>query len=220
MTFSISVAAADDYPARTLDIEGWTVHVRESLYAEMPEKTDRAIELLTVQLKLVVGAVPEPVLPSLRNVPLYVSPAPKGLGPKAEYHPSKRWLENNGRNPEMARCIEFTNVPIFDKEVKRMPVFVLHELAHAYHHRVLTHDQADIKTAFERAAKSGSYDAVPLRVNGKKRKAYAMTNQMEYFAETSEAFFGINDFYPFDREDLKKHDPQMHDVLKKVWRVK
>lgn len=212
-------AWADSDPVRTLQLEGWTVHIRESLYTDMPEKTDRAIELLTEQLKLVVAAVPKEVLPKLREVPLYVSPTPDGWGPKAEYHPSRKWLEDNGRNPDMAQCVEFTNVQIFDKEVVRMPVFVLHELAHAYHHRVLGYEQSDIESAYKAAVASKSYDAVPLRANGQKRRAYAMTNKQEYFAETSEAFFGINDFFPFNREDLKKHDPTMHDVLAKVWKV-
>ena len=44
-----------------------------------------------------------------------------------------------------------------------------------------------------------------------------MTNPQEYFAETTEAFFGKNDFYPFTREELKKHDPKMFALLKKVW---
>lgn len=213
------VAAADEYPARTLSIEGWTVHVRESLFADQPRETEQAVRLLTEQLKLVVAAVPNEILADLREVPLFMSPVPEGQRPKAEYHPSRRWLEENGRNPAMARCVEFTNVAIFDREVKRMPVFVLHELAHAYHHRVLGYDQPEILDAYKEAVASKSYDAVPLRATGKKRRAYAMTNHKEYFAETSEAFFGINDFYPFDKDDLRKHDPQMFDALQAIWRV-
>ena len=35
-----------------------------------------------------------------------------------------------------------------------------------------------------------------------------MSNERGYFAETSEAHFGRNDFHPFTRADLKKRDPQ------------
>ena len=48
-------------------------------------------------------------------------------------------------------------------------------------------------------------------------KAYAITNPMEYFAESTEAMFTRNDFYPYNREELKKHDPAMFDVLVKLW---
>ena len=44
-----------------------------------------------------------------------------------------------------------------------------------------------------------------------------MANPMEYFAEASEAFFTRNDFFPFTREELKKHDPEMFAVVAKLW---
>ena len=40
-------------------------------------------------------------------------------------------------------------------------------------------------------------------------KAYALTSATEYFAESTEAFFGTNDFYPFVRPELKEHDKEM-----------
>jgi hypothetical protein len=46
-----------------------------------------------------------------------------------------------------------------------------------------------------------------------------MTNEKEYFAECTEAFFGANDFFPYNTEELKKHDPEMFEVLKQVWGV-
>jgi hypothetical protein len=46
-----------------------------------------------------------------------------------------------------------------------------------------------------------------------------MNNADEYFAESSEAFFGTNDFYPFVRAELIEHDPQMADALRKAWHV-
>ena len=54
---------------------------------------------------------------------------------------------------------------------------------------------------------------------GRKRidRAYAMTNPAEYFAEGTEAYFSRNDFYPFTKDELKKHDPGMYDLLGKLW---
>jgi hypothetical protein len=46
-----------------------------------------------------------------------------------------------------------------------------------------------------------------------------MNNEQEYFAETTEAFFGTNDFYPFVRAELKAHDPDMYAVLCEVWEI-
>jgi hypothetical protein len=46
-----------------------------------------------------------------------------------------------------------------------------------------------------------------------------MNNIEEYFAESTEAFFGTNDFYPFVRAELKEFDPRMEAVLRKAWGV-
>ena len=52
---------------------------------------------------------------------------------------------------------------------------------------------------------------------GRTVKHYGLTNQMEYFAECTEAYLGVNDFYPFVRAELNEHDPGMFQLLKKIW---
>ncbi len=76
-----------------------------------------------------------------------------------------------------------------------------------------------IKEAFKRAAESKSYESV-LYYDGTKKKAYAMNNDQEYFAELSEAYFGTNDFFPFVRGEVIAHDPEMARLLKEVWEKK
>ena len=46
-----------------------------------------------------------------------------------------------------------------------------------------------------------------------------MTNAKEYFAETTEAFFSRNDFFPFDRKDLERAGPGMAALLRTAWGV-
>jgi hypothetical protein len=43
---------------------------------------------------------------------------------------------------------------------------------------------------------------------------------MEYFAETSEAYFERNDMEPFDLAELKAKDPAVIPVLEKIWGVR
>ena len=78
--------------------------------------------------------------------------------------------------------------------------------------------------AFRQAQAAGSYDAVKHwtgeKFADKPAKAYAMTNPMEYFAETSEAYFARNDIEPFDRAELKAKDPAVIPVLEKIWGVR
>jgi hypothetical protein len=127
-------------------------------------------------------------------------------------------LRDHGKDPDKARCVELANARNFLKWTQEQPWMVLHELAHGYHHQFLKggFENPKIKNAFDNAIKSKRYESV-LRSNGKKEKAYATTNPMEYFAEASEAYFGKNDFYPFDRAELEQHDPKMFAVVDKVW---
>jgi arylsulfatase A-like enzyme len=208
--------AVAGYSSRS--IEGWPVRVSETLATNSPEKTRRALELLATQLQKVRDVLPAEPLARVKTVPIWLSPRYDGVRATGEYHPGASWLKNQGRRPELHQCVEFTNIAIFDREVQRMPMMVLHELAHAYHDQVLSFDNAEVQAAYKRAVKSGTYDAVR-RSNGKTERAYAMATRMEYFAESSEAFFGINDFFPFKKSELDKHDPEMAKLLAKLWRV-
>ena len=46
-----------------------------------------------------------------------------------------------------------------------------------------------------------------------------LSTPMEYFAETSEAYFGQNDVFPFVKVELKRHDPNMYSLLEELWGV-
>lgn len=205
---------ANGCPAR--EIAGWKVHVSRKLLEQDGATTRRALDLLQAQLEEIARVVPKAPLAELRKVPLWVSPEYPHVRPRAEYHPSADWLRGHGRDPAMAKAIEFTNTRIFDKETRRMPVFVLHELAHAYHDRVLGFDNPAVDAVYRQAMADKLYDAVR-RNDGKTVRAYAATNAKEYFAETTECFFGRNDFFPFTREELKKHDPRMYELLERIW---
>ena len=201
-------------------IAGWTVQVSRALLATNAEATGQALKLLTAQLEHIVRVVPPPAVAELRQVMLWVSPEYPNTPPRAEYHPDAGWLRAHHRDPAMAKGVEFTNVRIFESETKRMPVFALHELSHAYHDRVLGNDHAGIKAAYEQAKASHRYDQVARRdARGRvsTERAYALTNPQEYFAETTEAFFGTNDFFPFTRDELKQHDPKMFQLLAELW---
>ena len=49
------------------------------------------------------------------------------------------------------------------------------------------------------------------------QRAYALTNAKEYFAELTEAYYGFNDFYPFNREQLQAFDPAGYALVEQAW---
>jgi hypothetical protein len=168
------------------------------------------------QLKHASEVMPEPALAALRKVRIWVE-WNKRQNAASEFHPSAAWLEKNGYNPEKAGDVEIANsVNFVDWSRAGQPCIVLHELAHAYHFHVLGIRHAGIAAAYRQALESRSYEAVEF-VHGGKRRAYALVNEREYFAEISEAYFCRNDFYPFTREELQKHDPRGYLLLQELW---
>ena len=206
-------------------VEGWTVHLNDQLWQNEQAATETALTLLQKQLAEIVRVVPSNAVAELRQIPLWFSPEYPGVKPRAEYHPGAGWLREHGRNPAMAKGVEFTDVRDFEKEMNRMPNFALHELAHGYHDRVLVggFGNAEIKAAYNRAKASQSYDKVERWFgNGRTNtfeRAYAMTSPQEYFAENTEAFFSRNDFFPFTRDELERHDPEMEKLLAQLWQT-
>jgi hypothetical protein len=179
-------------------IEGWTIHVNKTLLGERSELGGKALRLLEVKLYEIRRVVPASALQKLQEVPIWLG-VDDGPAPCAEYHWSQDWLRDNGYNPDKAKAVEIGNAALFLEWSNDQPAMVLHELSHAYHDRVLGRGHAGIKSSYDHAIKIGIYQSV-LSHTGKMRKAYALTNDQEYFAEASEAFFGTNDMFPFVRD--------------------
>ncbi len=223
--FFCSASQTGQIERETREISGWQVHIARKLLESEPEDTAKALEGLKKMLDEIVRVVPAPAVAEMKKVPLYFSPSYEKGRSGAEFHPDAGWLRNNGRDPVMAQAVEFSGVHDFEAEMRRMPNFALHELAHAYHFRSLPDGfgNAEIKAAYQRAKQAGLYDRVERTLgNGKPNtfeRAYGITNPMEYFAETTEAYFSRNDFFPFTREELVRHDPEMHELLEKLWGV-
>ncbi len=210
--------SATAYDTRT--VAGWNVKIDRALLESDRKRIDQALVLLERQLRQIDQVVPRPAVQELRKVTLWFSPEYPGIIPRAEYHPNAAWLREHHRNPAMAKGVEFTNVRIFAAECRRMPVFVLHELAHAYHDRVLGFENAQIKAVYEKAKSSGKYDRVERKDSeGRKSqdRAYALSSPQEFFAEASEAYFGVNDFEPYTRKDLEAFDPGVASLLARLW---
>jgi hypothetical protein len=204
---------SENYKKR--EVQGFTVLVHPDV-EKHPEEAKVAFAELDAQLKKICEVVPEKPLVAIKKVKFWVEWQTKKNG-AAEFHVSKGWLKDNGYNPEKAGCVEINNLKNFvDWSRKTQPWMILHELAHAYHFLTLGDKYATLETAYKQAMERKLYESVEF-VTGGKRKAYATTNPAEYFAELSEAYFGKNDFFPYTRAELEKHDPVGYELMKKAW---
>jgi len=46
---------------------------------------------------------------------------------------------------------------------------------------------------------------------------YGLTDHKEFFAEMSEAYFGMDDFFPFNRAELMTAEPEIYALLRSIW---
>jgi hypothetical protein len=173
---------------------------------------------LSVQLTSINESLPAVAIQKLRNTRIWVEWQVKEDS-AAEFHLSKEWLSANYYNPEKYRSVEINNTSNFISwSQDNQPSMLLHELAHAYLASATEHNQHLVDLAFASAVKSRRYESVPY-TDGKNVRAYALNSSNEYFSELTEAFFGRNDFYPFVRSDIEKHDPEGYNLMLLLWEV-
>jgi hypothetical protein len=125
-------------------------------------------------------------------------------------------LRMNGNHTGKAGCIEIYRASDYLEWHSDQPWMLFHELAHAYHHHI-GYNRSDVHDHFDtHVVPSGSYDSV-LHCRGQKQRHYALTNEHEWFAEMSEAFWGRNDFFPFIRSEFVDFDPSGCALIEKLW---
>jgi len=213
-------AAEPSKPTARTDrpLEGWTVRVDDRLLkgadAELGAKALRFLEGKLADIKVVV---PADRLKKLQGVVLVLD-LTHGKLESMQYHPSAGWLKRNGYSEDLAKCVHLPRAAdvATKRNIREQPWVILHELAHAYHDQVLGFEEPRVREAFDKYKKSGRGDKA-LLFDGRRVKHYALTNQMEFFAEMTEAYFGTNDFFPFNRAELKESESEIFEMLKDVW---
>ena len=193
---------------------GFNVFVNPRI--EKNQDTIIALQILAEKLQHISHILKPHHLKKLRTVSIWIEYKyiPSGA---MWYHTSKEWLMSNGYPAELENSIEISNVKNFADWQEEQPYMVLHELAHAYSDLFLEDLQSRIVSAYHAALQSGKYDDVS-HIKGNRAKAYAMNNPTEYFAELTEAFFGQNDYYPFNKKQLQEFDPIGYRLMEIAWK--
>jgi len=209
----------------TLEHEGFKFKIREEVYETPAAKS--AISHLKEDLSEINKIIPESALKVMKKNPIWLE---KDLTDGAAwYHNNRDWLAEQSEKDSRYmtakwHCVELCNyVHYVSWSDQNQPYMVLHELCHLYHDQALAggFENPDVKAAYNHAKSSGMYKNKPYRLDSKTvyniDVAYAMNDQMEYFSEICEAYWGENDYYPFNYEDLKEYDTQGFALMEKVW---
>ena len=208
-----------------MEIEGWTITMDPRLMEEENRQiADRAIGALTNHLQRITYVVNKERLEQLRQIRLWMELDNTRLNElkmhNMQFHPDRDWLVENGLDPRLVKHVHIPSAAeLYNPHMwAKHPNVVLHEIAHAYHNQMLEggFDNPEILAVYNKAKDSGKYEKV-LLYTGKKVCHYGMNNQMEYFSETTESYFGVNDFYPLVRAELKEFDPEGFALMESIW---
>ena len=210
----------------TIEHEGFQFKIREEEYETTAAQS--AMNLLKKNLTEINQLLPEAALKVMKKNPIWLE---KNLTDGAAwYHPNKDWLAQQGYMTEKWHCVELCNyVHYVSWTNQNQPYMVLHELCHLYHDQGLAggFENKDVKNAYNHAMSTGLYVNTAYRLDKNTliehyddyyhQKVYATNDCMEYFSEICEAYWGENDYFPFNYEDLKSYDPTGFALMEKVW---
>lgn len=196
-----------------VDVAGWTLMVNKRL-DEHPDKRREALDATRWQLWMIERLVPAKAVAAMKRTKIWLE---YKCVDAAQYHPGRDWLAKNNYNPAKTKCIDVGDVNRLTRRIPgRAAMVLLHEMIHAWHDQVLGFDDERIIAAFKKSRDSGVYDKV-VRDRHVKVKHYALTNHKEWFAEISETYLWVNDYYPFNRAELKIVDPQAYRLMEAIW---
>lgn len=200
------------------------VAVEKQLQAEAPQVAAKALERLKSERTRALAALPARASKQLVKVPFFLM-----YGPEA-----KNGGRNNGleyfqkyaprQHPELDR--QWSDAIVIYRAENYVQISdlwaqkaLLHEFAHAYQLEQWPEHQPDIQRAWEHAMASRRYRNVRDVETGKTvDSAYALVNQLEYFAELSCMYFAKCNYQPANREELKAYDPVGHAMIRKLWK--
>ncbi|MCF7734554.1 MAG: hypothetical protein K9N23_22920 [Akkermansiaceae bacterium] len=198
-------------------IEGWNVHVDVSLLDGKHKETgDLALRILGERLHQIALRLPAEPVARMREVPIYFD-RNHPLG-NAHYHPAPGWLKERGYDTAMGKAVQITGAASLIREARgpNNSSVILHELAHAYHDRVLGFDHPEILAGYGKFCDSRKFDRTP-HVSGRRSSHYGLTDHKEYFAEMTETFFVGNDYFPFNHYQLFHEHRPSYDLIARVW---
>jgi hypothetical protein len=148
-------------------------------------------------------------------------PQAEGWGDQEPEKRTEEWRQAMQRLNPKAGSIEVCSLRLLGEARRPGPggheIVMLHEVAHAVHDRLLGWDHPDVRAAYQQAVDRRLYDDVTDRY-GRRCKAYARTNEMEYFAEISCAYLDLCNYFPFNYSQLQSYDPAGFAVVERVWR--
>ncbi|MBT3198720.1 MAG: hypothetical protein HN350_02290 [Phycisphaerales bacterium] len=203
------------------NIEGWTTYINRDVRKQHPEALTQTLDHLKWELYQIKLAVPQAAVSNMqKHTPNWIEYSERV---SLSYHPGRRWLIDRGyKLPKDPPSMMSLSVKSHYRDSYRHPFVIFHEMVHGYDFHFIGkgrgYGNKECEANYQRMMKTKTYEKVKIW-NGHIGSHYARSNRMEYFAESSEAYFAVNDIYPFVRAELREHDPKMARLIERYWGV-
>jgi hypothetical protein len=212
-------------------IHGFTLLIHDDVYKNNDDEKwkRKPIDVLEGELATIVRRLPDRTVKVLRNLIIWIEwndTSDPDLGKAvAKYYGVRGNLAAfalaKGKHPFKANNIEVIDMMALTREhqpgVKLERCVLLHEMAHAVHFQLFGADNLAIQNAYKIAMDRKLYDRVKDVYDRTIERPYLTTNPAEYFAELSCAYLDKLHYFPFDHEQLKKHDPIGYKLMEGTW---
>lgn len=212
----------DAVPGYTIQkIQGFTVLLSDEVLKnqETSALERKPLDVLDLELKTITTLMPERDVNRLRNLLIWVEwdeherprNGREGMPVAVYYGGHQLHLLAKGKHPLKAKNITILSMQAITEE--HQPArdsgrcVILHEMAHAVHDQLLGSDNPQIKLAYRQAMERKLYEPT----------MYASTNDHEFFAEMSCAYFDQLSYFPRTRSQLQQHDPATYKLMASVW---
>jgi hypothetical protein len=224
-----NLAAIPGYKKQS--IHGFTLLIHEDVYKNNDDEkwARKPLDVLEGELGTIVRKLPDRTVKVLRNLLIWIEWHDKSdpdIGKAvAKYYGVRGnvalFTLNRGKHPLKANNIEVIDMMALTREhqpgVKLERCVLLHEMAHAVHFQLFGADNLAIQNAYKLAMERKLYDRVQDVYDRTIERPYLTSNAAEYFAELSCAYLDKLHYFPFDHEQLKKHDPIGYKLMESTW---
>jgi hypothetical protein len=200
-------AVPQTIPGYTIqNIQGFNVIINNNVLSQDTSKFQRKpLEVLDLELGTIVNLMPADATATLRRLLIWVewneqtemSNGRNGTAEAVYYGGHQLQLLKDGKHPLKAKSVTVLSMLALtrehqpDRESGRC--VLLHEMAHAVHNELMGRNSEPVKAAYYQAMQRNLYE----------KHLYAATNEQEFFAETTCAYFDQLHYYPKTRADLE-----------------
>lgn len=200
--------------------KNWTIYLEQTLVDENKDYANKALNKLEQNLNAIIAKLPINAARQLKKLDIYLMKGEKsGVGeggmsyirpgePSNYHYLDPRW--------QHAIVVYSTKTLMYldDMWTKKS---LMHELAHAWHISNWPQRHPPIYKAYLNAKENGLYQNIKDYKGRKIETAYALKNQMEYFADLSAMYFVGGNYFPFNVESLRKYDTEGVQMVKTLW---